>query len=70
MIISLCGDGAIYVDEHQSIKAVNPQGKVINTVGSGDSTVAGMVAGLNQDCLSKMLLKQWPLEQQLRLKKI
>jgi ABC-type antimicrobial peptide transport system ATPase subunit len=30
----------------QSIKAVNPKGEVINTVGSGDSTVAGMVAGL------------------------
>lgn len=71
MIISLGGDGAIYVDEHQSIKAVNPQGKVINTVGSGDSTVAGMVAGLESGLSIKMLLnKQWPLEQQLRLKKI
>ncbi|COS25976.1 fructose-1-phosphate kinase [Streptococcus pneumoniae] len=44
--MSLGGDGAIYVDRQQSIKAVNPKGKVINTVGSGDSTVAGMVAGL------------------------
>ena len=34
-------------DQHQSIKAVNPQGHVVNTVGSGDSTVAGMVAGLS-----------------------
>ena len=47
VIISLGGDGAIYVDQHQSIKAVNPQGHVVNTVGSGDSTVAGMVAGLS-----------------------
>ena len=46
VIVSLGGDGAIYVDHQQSIKAVNPKGKVINTVGSGDSTVAGMVAGL------------------------
>lgn len=46
VIISLGGDGAIYVDDKQSIKAVNPTGKVVNTVGSGDSTVAGMVAGL------------------------
>ncbi|AXZ24131.1 1-phosphofructokinase [Staphylococcus warneri] len=46
VIVSLGGDGAIYVDRQQSIKAVNPKGKVINTVGSGDSTVAGMVAGL------------------------
>ena len=46
VIISLGGDGAIYVDQQQSIKVVNPHGKVVNTVGSGDSTVAGMVAGL------------------------
>ncbi|HBY82226.1 1-phosphofructokinase [Staphylococcus warneri] len=46
VIVSLGGDGAIYVDHQQSIKAVNPTGEVINTVGSGDSTVAGMVAGL------------------------
>ena len=26
---------------------MNPQGHVVNTVGSGDSTVAGMVAGLS-----------------------
>ena len=37
---------AIYIDKEISIKAVNPQGKVVNTVGSGDSTVAGMVAGI------------------------
>ena len=46
VIISLGGDGAIYVDETRSIKAQNPKGEVVNTVGSGDSTVAGMVAGL------------------------
>ncbi len=45
VIVSLGGDGAIY-DKEISIKAVNPQGKVVNTVGSGDSTVAGMVAGI------------------------
>lgn len=46
VIVSLGGDGAIYIDKEKSIKAVNPQGKVVNTVGSGDSTVAGMVAGI------------------------
>lgn len=46
VIISLGGDGAIYIDNERSIKAQNPKGTVINTVGSGDSTVAGMVAGL------------------------
>lgn len=46
VIISLGGDGAIYIDDKRSIKAQNPKGQVVNTVGSGDSTVAGMVAGL------------------------
>lgn len=46
VIVSLGGDGAIYIDKEKSIKAVNPQGEVVNTVGSGDSTVAGMVAGI------------------------
>ncbi|MCJ1656946.1 1-phosphofructokinase [Staphylococcus sp. NRL 16/872] len=46
VIISLGGDGAIYIDDQRSIKAQNPKGQVVNTVGSGDSTVAGMVAGL------------------------
>ena len=47
LLLSLLGgDGAIYIDKEISIKAVNPQGKVVNTVGSGDSTVAGMVAGI------------------------
>lgn len=58
VIISLGGDGAIYVDEQQSIKAVNPQGKVVNTVGSGDSTVAGMVAGLESGLSVQDAFKQ------------
>ncbi|MCG7341821.1 1-phosphofructokinase [Staphylococcus auricularis] len=47
VIISLGGDGAIYLDQNQSLKATVPKGQVVNTVGSGDSTVAGMVAGLD-----------------------
>ena len=58
VIVSLGGDGAIYVDHQQSIKAVNPTGEVINTVGSGDSTVAGMVAGLATGLSVKDAFKQ------------
>ncbi|MBX5319365.1 1-phosphofructokinase [Staphylococcus caprae] len=58
VIISLGGDGAIYVDKKQSIKAVNPQGQVVNTVGSGDSTVAGMVAGLTSGLSIQDAFKQ------------
>lgn len=48
VIVSLGGEGAIYVDSQIKLKATVPQGEVINTVGSGDSTVAGMVAGLEK----------------------
>ena len=46
VIVSLGGEGAIYVDSNIQLKAIVPNGEVVNTVGSGDSTVAGMVAGL------------------------
>ena len=41
------------------LKAQNPKGEVVNTVGSGDSTVAGMVAVLSRDShLKKHFAKQ------------
>lgn len=46
VIVSLGGEGAIYVDDEIKLKASVPSGQVVNTVGSGDSTVAGMIAGL------------------------
>ena len=58
VIISLGGAGAIYIDKSQSLKATVPNGNVINTVGSGDSTVAGMVAGLNQGLAIESAFKQ------------
>lgn len=48
VIVSLGGEGAIYIDAEHCIKASVPKGNVLNTVGSGDSTVAGMLAGLAQ----------------------
>ena len=41
VIVSLGGEGAIYVDSNIQLKAIVPNGEVVNTVGSGDSTVAG-----------------------------
>ncbi|TDM41697.1 1-phosphofructokinase [Macrococcoides goetzii] len=49
VLVSLGGEGAILVTADGCYKATVPNGKVINTVGSGDSTVAGMVAGLAQN---------------------
>ncbi|MCS4486437.1 1-phosphofructokinase [Staphylococcus americanisciuri] len=48
VLVSLGGAGAIYVDRTQAYKVAAPKGDVINTVGAGDSTVAGMVAGFTQ----------------------
>ncbi|AVQ34276.1 1-phosphofructokinase [Staphylococcus muscae] len=48
VLVSLGGDGAVYIDASQAYKVSAPKGKVINTVGAGDSTVAGMVAGFTQ----------------------
>lgn len=58
VIISLGGDGAVYVDEYSSYKAIVPNGQVVNTVGSGDSTVAGMIAGISSGLSVKDAFKQ------------
>ncbi|WP_347862863.1 PfkB family carbohydrate kinase [Salimicrobium sp. PL1-032A] len=44
VIVSLGGEGAVYVDRYQTLYAEAPKGKVINTVGAGDSMVAGFLA--------------------------
>ncbi|WP_251943315.1 1-phosphofructokinase [Staphylococcus sp. Marseille-Q5304] len=58
VIITLGGAGAIYVDHKNSYKAEVPIDKVINTVGAGDSTVAGMVAGLESGLSIEESFKQ------------
>ncbi|WP_414044800.1 1-phosphofructokinase [Macrococcus equi] len=58
VLVSLGGEGAILVTKDACYKAVVPEGKVINTVGSGDSTVAGMVAGFSKGKNIKDSLKQ------------
>lgn len=46
VIVSMGGDGAILVDEFSKCYDLNaPNGKVVNTVGAGDSMVAGFLAG-------------------------
>lgn len=44
VIVSLGGDGALLVKENgEFIKMASPKGKVVNTVGAGDSLVAGFI---------------------------
>ncbi len=46
VLISMAGDGAVLVDEHDEIhKCGVCKGKVKNSVGAGDSMVAGFIAG-------------------------
>ncbi|UEX89789.1 1-phosphofructokinase [Staphylococcus ratti] len=58
VLVSLGGAGAIYVDDTQAFKVNAPKGRVVNTVGAGDSTVAGMLASL---------VEQLPIEARLKL---
>lgn len=44
VVVSLGGDGALLVTEDLAIAAEAPKGKVVNTVGAGDSLVAGFIA--------------------------
>ena len=53
VIISLGGDGAIFLSEEIVYKADSPKGNVINTVGAGDSMIAGFMAGMTQGLSKK-----------------
>ena len=46
VIISMAGDGAILIDSNGGVTTSNvPKGVVKNSVGAGDSMVAGFIAG-------------------------
>ncbi len=46
VIVSMAEKGAILVDENDEVHVLNaPKGKLVNSVGAGDSMVAGFVAG-------------------------
>lgn len=46
VLVSMAGDGAVLVSENGDIyKAEAPKGKLVNSVGAGDSMVAGFIAG-------------------------
>ena len=46
VLVSMAGDGALLLDENGGVHRIGcPKGKVVNSVGAGDSMVAGFVAG-------------------------
>ncbi|WP_203332914.1 1-phosphofructokinase [Planococcus beigongshangi] len=48
VIVSMGAEGAILVDKEQALFARAPRGKMVNTVGAGDSMVSGFIAALSQ----------------------
>ena len=47
VLISMAGEGAVFISEKGDIlKSPAPKGKVVNSVGAGDSMVAGFVTGM------------------------
>lgn len=46
VLVSMAGDGAVLVSENgEEYKAESPKGKLVNSVGAGDSMVAGFISG-------------------------
>lgn len=49
VLVSQAGDGAVLLDQNRNVHKIGvAKGKVINSVGSGDSMVAGFIAGYAQ----------------------
>jgi 1-phosphofructokinase family hexose kinase len=46
VVVSMGGDGAVFVDRDQSLLARPPKVEVRSTVGAGDAMVGGLVAGM------------------------
>lgn len=58
VIVSLGADGAVFLDEEgNEYYQMAPEGKLINSVGSGDSMVAGFIKGRMEGLSSKEILK-------------
>lgn len=50
VLISMAGDGAIFITEdNRVIKSEVPKGKLVNSVGAGDSMVGGFITGYLKD---------------------
>jgi 1-phosphofructokinase len=49
VIVTMGGDGAVLINDDHIVFAKVPKGDVINTVGAGDSTVAGFLASYIQN---------------------
>ncbi|MBQ0071783.1 MAG: hypothetical protein KBS81_08035, partial [Spirochaetales bacterium] len=57
LLVTLGGDGALFLNDRTALQCKVPQVEVVSTIGSGDSTVAGFVHGCQ---------KGFPLEDSIR----
>lgn len=58
VLVSMAGDGAVMVTEEGKVyESSAPKGKVVNSVGAGDSMVAGFLAGYMQSGDYRMAFK-------------
>ena len=49
VLVSMAGEGALLLDGHGAVRRIHcPKGEVVNSVGAGDSMVAGFLAGYLQ----------------------
>lgn len=54
VVVSMGGEGALYVSAEETLFATVPKGKLVNSVGAGDSLVSGFIASYSQDgCAEK-----------------
>ena len=59
VLVSMAGDGAVLVDQNNDVHITSaPKGEVKNSVGAGDSMVAGFIYGYIKTNDFKMALKQ------------
>ncbi|MDR0140037.1 1-phosphofructokinase [Metabacillus idriensis] len=58
VIVSMAEKGAIFINQHGALFANVPSGKVKNSVGAGDSVVAGFIAGYKEHGDYKKAFKQ------------
>ena len=49
VIVSMGGEGALLVTKELAVLAEAPKGKVVNTVGAGDSLVSGFIASFTKE---------------------
>ena len=57
-MISLGGDGAVWVSEYGTIVAQSPKIEVLSTIGAGDSMLAGFIDGMVNGLDKSQVLKR------------